>query len=136
MTAEGRPDGTSALRHDQLVAQLKRMLDDCGKPGWDGCGARAVSPVAVRRAIELLGALPEDAPLPEACPEADGAISLDWIPSPDWMLSASVADGEHVAVAWVTGHEHGHDVVRFDGETVPAQLLDRIRAALTGGARP
>lgn len=110
------------------------MLDACGEHGWDGSGARAVSRLAVHRAIELLSALPVDAPLPEVCPEADGAISLDWISSRDWMLSASVADGERIAVAWVTGREHGHDVVRFDGETVPARLLARIRAAALGSA--
>ena len=70
--------------------------------------------------------------MPEIAVDPDGAVSLDWVPSRNRMLSISIS-GEHdrLAYAWIDGADRGSAVSRFDGGTIPQRLLQAIASVST-----
>jgi len=121
--------GKKAAKIDQLWA----LARECADENWDGTGAAAIEIGAVLRTEGFLRALPDRVPLPELAVEPDGAVSLDWIRSPRRLVSVSVGRGSRLAFAWLDGTNRGHAVERFDGETVPGPILERIEAVVGNG---
>lgn len=113
-----------------VISQVWRLVNECAGPGWDGAGAEPVDRFAAFRAIEFIRALPPAVPLPEIAPEPDGSISLDWIRSRNALFSLTVVAGSRLAYAWLDGSDRGHAVVRFDGETIPARILEGVDAVM------
>jgi hypothetical protein len=117
---------------DRLTAALARLhglARECGEENWDGAGAKAASPAAVRTAEDLIRTLPPALPLPEISCDPDGAVSLDWIPSGTRILSLSAGPSasERLACAWFADDEHGHAVIAFDRVSFPAPILQGLR---------
>lgn len=50
----------------------------CHQPGWDGYGAVSVRPEAIGEAADFLSQLPGFIEAPEAAPEPDGCVALEW----------------------------------------------------------
>lgn len=115
-------------RKGEVISELLSVADECSAENWDGEGAYAVEPWAVRTAERFIRVLPEALPMPEAVPEPDGSIGLDWTVSRHQNLSVSFGSGLRLAYAWLDGADRGHAVARFDGETIPRRILDGIRA--------
>jgi hypothetical protein len=107
------------------IAQIWALVNE-SESCCDGDKAEPVDRVAALRAAEVIRALPPGVPLPEAAPEPDGAISLDWIQSRNELFSLTVGPGDGLAYAWLDGSDRGHGVVRFDGQTIPARILQGI----------
>ncbi len=116
------------------ISQLWALANECGEPGWDGDDALPLDHRAVFRAVAVIRTLPEGVPLPEFAPEPDGSISLDWISSRNRLFSLSVGIGDRLPYAWLDGTDKGHAVARFDGVSVPARILEGVRAILNGGS--
>ena len=115
------------------ISQLRELAIAYAEPGWDGDGAWAIDPFAVSMAESFVRALPEGVPLPEFAPELDGSISLDWIHSKNRLYSLSVSAKNRLAFAWLDGTDRGHGVVRFDGQIIPARILEDINKILNYG---
>jgi hypothetical protein len=109
------------------LATLATLEAEYAKPGWDGEGAEAISPIAAARAKCFVRAMPDGIPLPEFAPEPDGSISLDWVRSPTRLFSLSVGRGDRLAYAWLDGSDKGHAVARFDGQSIPHRVLEGIQ---------
>lgn len=107
-------------------------MDECVETGWDGDEGEPISGIAAKVAADFIRALPKHVPLPEVAPDPDGSISLDWIQARSRLFSLSVCSGNTLAYAWLDGHDRGHAVARFDGQTVPARILDGIRQIMNG----
>lgn len=116
------------------LSQLWALAKECSESNWNGDGARPLSLQALDEAAAVIRALPSDVPLPEFAAEPDGAVSLDWIQSRNRLFSVSAA-GPRLSYAWVDGSDRGHGVARFDGETIPARILEGIKA-VTGNGDP
>lgn len=110
----------------RVISSIMELLRECGESGWDGEDAEPVSPLAVAQAADFIRAMPAGFPLPEAAPEPDGAISLDWIESRHRLFTLSVGTGGRLAYAWTDGSDRGHGVARFDGVAVPSRILRGI----------
>lgn len=115
------------------LSRLRELATECDEADWDGAEGAAVDERAVMNAEDIVRALPIGVPLPEFAPEPDGAISLDWIQSRTRIFSVSVGAGPRLAYAWLDGSDRGHGVSRFDGERIPARVLDAIRGIVTYG---
>ena len=115
------------------LSQLAALATECAEPGWDGEDAAGIDPVAVRLTERFVRALPEGAPLPEFAPEPDGSISLDWVQSPNRLLSLSIGRSNRLAYAWLDGADKGHGVARFDGHHVPPRVLEGIKGIVGSG---
>lgn len=117
-----------------LISEIVLTGRECGRPDWDGYGAYGVDVTAVRNAAAFVRALPDDVPLPEASPEPDGAISLDWVASRSRVFSVSTGQSDRLAFAWIDGTNRGHGVERFDGINVPRRILSGIDDTLNAHA--
>ncbi len=115
------------------ISQIWALAAECAQPDWDGYGGQPIASVAAFRAVEFVRALPEDIWLPEFAPEPDGAISLDWITARNRLFSVSVGTNDRLAYIWIDGTDRGHAAARFDGEKIPARILQGIRSITTDG---
>jgi hypothetical protein len=95
--------------------------------GWDNDGAEPINPIAAAAVKRFVRVLPDGVQLPEFAAEPDGSISLDWISSPTRLFSLSVGRGDRLAYAWLDGSDKGHGVAHFDGQTIPARVLEGIQ---------
>jgi hypothetical protein len=115
------------------ISNLLALANDCAQPDWDGNGASAIHPLAVRIAEDFVRALPDAIPLPEFAPEPDGSISLDWIQSRNRLFSLSVGASNRLAYAWLDGSDKGHGVAGFDGERIPRKIIEGICGIMDHG---
>ena len=116
-----------------LIEQLRALEHDCAEGGWDGNGALAIDSEALRKARDLVLALPDGFPVPECSPEPDGSISLDWICSRHRLFSLSVGSSDRLAYAWLDGTDQGHGVARLYGLSLPTRVLSEIQAIVNYG---
>ena len=119
-------------RKADAISQIWALANECAAPDWNGEGALPIAQRAVFEAAAFVRALPHGIPLPEFAPEPDGSISLDWIGSRSRIFSVSVGASERLAYAWLDGTDRGHAVARFDGEIVPARILEGIKGLVQG----
>ena len=115
------------------IAQLCELADECAEDDWDGEGAVAIAGPALEQTLALIRALPEGISMPEAAPEPDGSISLDWIHSRHRLFSLSIGCADRLAYAWLDGADKGHGVARFDGCNLPKRILEGIQATVNHG---
>ncbi|MGH9420827.1 MAG: hypothetical protein ACRD3J_12695 [Thermoanaerobaculia bacterium] len=112
------------------LSDIRAVAVEHCESDWDGEGGEPVSMLAVQHAEAFVRALPSNVPMPEVAAEPDGSISLDWIQSRTRLLSISIGISNRLAFAWLGGTDQGHAVARFDGERVPALILERIRETI------
>lgn len=117
-------EGSQALfgPKDAVISLLEEIAGECSEKNWDGYGAEPVSWIAVYNAKDFIRALPDGFPIPEAAPEPDGSISLEWI-APNRRVALSVGDDYRLAFAWLDGSESGNAVVNFSGINIPESFL-------------
>ncbi len=109
------------------IAQIWDLVEESHE--YDGADGepRPISNRAAELAIVFVRALPDDIPIPEFAWEPDGAISLDWIPRRNHLVSVSIGESRRLPYAWLDGVEAGHAVAFFDEQTVPPRILDNVR---------
>lgn len=110
-----------------LISTLLALAAECSDPNWDGYGAEAVNPGALRLAEALIASLPGDVSLPECSIEPDGCISLDWMPSPHRTLTVSVGQSHRLPYPWVDGTDRGHAVANLTYGQLPSRIVTEIR---------
>lgn len=112
---------------NEPIAKIWSLVKECSEPGWDGEGACPLDRLAAISAAQFVRALPYGISLPEFAPEPDGSISLDWIQSRNCLFSLSVGANGRLAYAWMDGAAGGHAAARFDGDTIPPEVLEAIK---------
>lgn len=112
------------------ISAIRELAVECSSDDWDGYGATAIDSSVVRNAEEFIRVLPDNLPVPEVSPEPDGSISLDWIRTPNQVVSVSIGSTNRLAFAWLDGSERGHSVLNFDGSTIPHRILSSINPTL------
>jgi len=113
-----------------LISELEEIAVECKAPDWDGYDALPIEPRTLELAKRFVYALPEELPLPEAAPEPDGSISLDWIWSNDRVFSLSIGKTDELSYAWIDNGDRGYAVAKFDGKSVPKRVIETIRVFL------
>ena len=83
----------------EVISELSSLADECGEGNWDGEGAYALEPWAVRTAARFIRVLPEDVPMPEVSPEPDGTVALDWAVASNRVFSVSFGNNLRLAYA-------------------------------------
>ena len=115
------------------IAQIETLAKECSEPDWDGENARPLDRLAALSATNFIRALPDGIALPELAPEPDGSICLEWIQSRNCLFSLSVGANGRLAYAWMDGTDGGHAAARFDGETIPPEVLEGIKRVAREG---
>jgi hypothetical protein len=108
------------------ISSIQEIVGECSAENWDGYGAEPVSLLAAWNAEGFIRALPDGFPIPEAAPEPDGSISLDWTMTNNRRVALSIGQNKRLAFAWVNGTERGQAVVNFDGVNLPNWFIPVI----------
>ena len=69
---------TSEKTKEDLQTALAEIESECQTLGWDGYGAKPITPEAISEIRKLLKLLPAYAPAPYIVPAPTGAITLEW----------------------------------------------------------
>jgi len=115
------------------ISEILKLADECEKENWDGNASLAVKDTVVGKAVAFIRALPGGVPMPEAAPEPDGCISLDWIETRHRLFSLSFGNRDRLAYSWIDGADGGHGVAHFDGSRIPDRVLQGIQSIVTHG---
>ena len=116
------------------ISAIWAVAAEAADGNWNGEGAVAVHPVTAGNAVTFIQTLPTFVAMPEVSPEPDGGISLDWIESRTRVFSVSIGRNRSLPFAWLEGTARGYGVVSFDGEDMPARVLDEISRLRINGA--
>lgn len=115
--------GTSrALALEHLCTQFL----EAAAVGWDGLEAEPMTADTFAVARDFLSALPMAFPNPEVAAREDGAVALDWFPSPDSMLAVVVFPDRRIGFASVCRDRRVRGTERFDGR-VPDVIIEELR---------
>ena len=80
----------SENRLTEAYEELESISEDCSSPEWDGYSAEPISNIAIERTKKFLDLIPDNIPVPEIVPQANGGLSLEWYRSPDSLFDISV----------------------------------------------
>jgi hypothetical protein len=117
--------------HAELSDELEALVAEHSTPGWDGQEAPPVSYIIAQNAKEIIRALPADLPAPAlAVDPDDAAISFEWHGGYRKVFSFSVGTSGRLACAGLNGTDRWHAALAFDGERLPALVLQSIRQVL------
>lgn len=86
--------------------KLLQIVADCSKRDWDGYGANPVFPESVIDAIASLDHLPPNSMEPDAVPEPDGTVALEWNRHKDVVVIGFRGSG----MIEVSGHVCGKEI--------------------------
>ena len=109
-----------------LISELHAIGEECGEVDWDGEGACAITDSTLEIAKHFIEVFPEDMPLPEISPDADGDISFDWYWGKGKAVSASINSDGRISFAWLDLPDRGHGVVWFENNICPKRLIVTI----------
>lgn len=87
----------------------------------------SLSPVTLTRTLDLMNALPADAPLPEIVVESGTQIGLDWDESPRRTLSLTVDESPRVGYSSLIGRDSHYGKLEFaSGARRIPKTLDQL----------
>lgn len=112
------------------LSSLFALADQSSVANWDGEDGAPIQPDAVTRTAAFIRALPEGIRMPVVGVDPDGDVSLDWMLGRNRMFSLSIGRTNRLAFAWLIGSDKGHAVARFDGASIPALALERLKSTL------
>lgn len=115
-----------------LFRTIDALVREHAEPNWDGYDAAALSPNAAEVAKRLITAMPVDLPLPEACPDPDGGIGLDWMVAPDMICSVGCSPDGSCCFAALMGDASASDSFPFGAsDAFPESLARCIREVVS-----
>ena len=129
--AEGRPLAVPPAWVSVAQQGLQALLDL--PASWDDEGARQVTPVAVRRLVQVLSAVvAEDAVPPHFFPLPDGGVQAEWHADGAVVeIEVDAAGGTYVAATWPGKDSPVLDAEIEDGDVEPLQRLAAVLNEVT-----
>lgn len=117
-------------RERAIFTDLESLWSEASVDNWAGRDGKALLPGAFWCAQRLLDAVLPLAPQPELTVDNDGEVEMDWIYSPERVLSLSVAANGRLTYTFRNGDRAGTLTEHFGG-ALPDALASEI-AKLTG----
>ena len=112
-------------RNRRIFSQFKSSISDYVIPDWDGYGALPVSTMTCTKALLFLSSLPVSVRLPDISADPDGAITMEWYRSPEWIFSLSINRDGKLDYAAIFGDKKEHGSMYFNDE-VDRDILTHI----------
>ena len=109
------------------LSELAILASECRVQDWDGYGAEALNPSALRLAQDIIRSLPDDMRMPSFSIEPDGCVSMDWMPTRVRTFTLSAGKTDRLPYAWIEGTDRGHAVARFMDGQLPQRILQEIK---------
>jgi hypothetical protein len=86
-------------RNREIVRRCVSIFYSTREQGWDGYDALPVKFRTYINSLIFLSLLPEYLPLPELSADPDGAISMEWYRTPEWIFSISIDENGKIDYA-------------------------------------
>ena len=112
-------------RRNALNALVGAFLD-ARQPGWDGYDASPVTEAALKAAIRVLLAVPNELPAPEVGADRDGEMTLEWFRAANRVLSVSVSPAGLLRYGALFPDRPTHGQVHM-GVELPNEIVEQIR---------
>ena len=113
------------IRRKGALTRLVKQFETVGL-SHDDSDSDFADPASVEAAITFLQTLLFDCQLPKATPDSDGDIMMVW-ETPDYTILLTVAKWRlHAAIDPGTARSEHIDNVPFDGDFIPARILNRL----------
>jgi len=84
---------------DRLKEELNSILYECRSQNWDGHTAKPISYKAIEHAMRYATSLPKEISFPEATPEPDGEVALEWYGRNGSVFSISFGENGTISYA-------------------------------------
>ncbi len=101
----------------QLQAALEQAYVKASEDDWDGYGAVAADPDAIRHAFGWLLQLPTSTPMPSVSIDVDGHVAIEWDNGPRQIISIRLAGDGTIYYGGLLGYS------TFYGAEVPADVI-------------
>lgn len=128
-------DDTVSRRDHFLTASEQRRRDAIEsildlppkyfQASWNGEDAAPIPKAAIEEARLFLQKLPATFPLPEAVPEPDGYLGLEWYANKYLLYVVSFNGREALSCSGLSGSEKIYGT-RYMDENIPAEVLNNI----------
>ena len=105
------------LQREQLKAALEHAYVKASEDDWDGYGAVAADPHAIRHAFDWLLQLPTSVPMPSVSIDVDGHVAIEWDYGPRRIISIRLAGDGTIHYGGLLGYS------TFYGAEVPADVI-------------
>lgn len=112
-------------RSRALFSELAGVIRDASNEGWDGYRALPVTFKTYMKALEFISSIPDFVKIPFIAAEPDGAISMEWYRSPEWIFSISINGDGKLDYAALFGDRKYHGSMYFSGE-IDKEILNLI----------
>ena len=122
--------GTSPRRLAEAFGELRDILVECSRPGWDGYDAEPVDRLSVHKASRFLRALPANTTSPQLSVDPDGEVSMDWVGTSDTLFSVSIRGDGRLSYAGRFGIRRARGTEYLSDE-IPREVMDYVRRALS-----
>jgi len=114
--------------HRVALEALLDTLAEATRAGWDGQGARPVSPDAALRAHVFISLLPTTLPAPDVSADPTGRVHFEWRRGQGRAFVVSVGPGDVVHYAGLFGRNTAHGSEELSDEIPRAVLANLARA--------
>ena len=118
------------------MAELADVIRECSEPGWDGYGAKPVTPGAAEHMRVFLDAVPRRLPKADFSADPDGCLTAEWSVVKKILVNVSLdGEGRLCWMAFEWGEEPRCGEVDFDGD-VPQKLMRLLERVVMSGFTP
>ena len=116
-------------RRSLIELELKEVVKECSKVGWDGYDGEPIKPVTAIEAKRFLNGLPVTILAPCIVPQPDGGIAFEWSNDEGKSFIASLNGKGIIYFSWYHGSPYsggsGRDIL---SEDLPLRILENIRS--------
>jgi len=109
---------------NRLKEELNSILYECEQQNWDGHTAKPISYKAIEHAMRYASSLPKEIPVPEATPEPDGEVALEWYGKNGSVFSISFGENSTISYAgFFSENKKTHGVEDID--SLDKEILEK-----------
>lgn len=120
----GTVTASEQKRRDDIDAILA-LPQQYREANWNGEGAVPIPELAFQEARAFLQKLPDSFPLPEATPEPDGYLGLEWYANKWLLYVVSFKGNGALSCSGLIGPDRTYGT-RYIDESIPAEILRHI----------
>lgn len=110
---------------EDILSEIIELFDMAKIHNWDDDGAKAISPAALRDAINFAVMLPIGISLPEVCPSSNGAIDFEWDFENSRCNVEIFGDGKIVYAGYLADDDREYGTKPFN-KAIPRTLINLL----------
>ncbi|KAF0134247.1 MAG: hypothetical protein FD145_759 [Candidatus Saganbacteria bacterium] len=110
-----------STQKQKLFAEINGIVLKCKVKNWDGYGASPISELSAVYAKDFIDLMRDNLPLPEATPQPDGELGLEWC-TRNYHFALSISDEKEITYAIHKPKGKNRGVLCFDSFKLPIEI--------------